>query len=92
MTGITATRDDAGFFGSMFAAKPTVIDPTALVNKALAGFQEASDNLVAAQGIIAKQKDEHEVMLFELAAKVAECGEQHSRLARIRERLADLVA
>lgn len=90
---LTATRDDnEGFFTGLFAAKPKAIDPTALVNTALASFQQAADNLVAAQGLIDAQKEEHMVAMGELSAKITQCSIESSRLTRIKERLAEFLA
>lgn len=90
---IVATREESTtILGSLFASKPKVIDPTALVNTALAGFQQAADNLVAAQGVIATQKAQHEAEALAATAKAEVCSEQHSRLSRIQERLVDFLA
>ncbi|QNR53938.1 hypothetical protein phiK7A1_150 [Pseudomonas phage phiK7A1] len=90
---ITATRDDNtdGFF-SMFTSKPKAVDPTALVNTALAGFQQAADNLLAAQGMIAAQKQTHLDELAALSAKIDVCDTEHSRLDRISGRLTDFLS
>lgn len=90
---ITATRDDntAGIF-SLFTNKPKAVDPTALVNTALAGFQQAADNLVAAQDIISKQQAVHEAEVLAAAAKVNECSEQSTRLSRVHARITELLA
>lgn len=90
---ITATRDEeVGFIGSLFAGKPKVVDPTVLVNQALAGFQQAADNLVAAQGIIAAQKQTHLDELAALSAKIDTCDVEHSRLDRIGQRISEFLA
>lgn len=90
---ITATRDDNtdGFFTTLFN-KPKAVDPTALVNTALASFQQAADNLVAAQGIIAAQKQTHLDELAALSAKIDTCDVEHSRLDRIGSRIAEFLA
>lgn len=89
---ITATRDeDVGFIGSLFS-KPKAVDPTTLVNQALAGFQQAADNLVAAQGIIAAQKQTHLDELAALSAKIDTCDAEHGRLDRIGSRIAEFLA
>lgn len=89
---LTATRDnDDGFFTTLFN-KPKAMDPTALVNSALAGFQQAADNLVAAQGIIAAQKQTHLDELNALSAKIDTCDDQHARLDRVHQRISELLA
>lgn len=69
--------------------KPT---PSKLVEDALAGFQQAADNLSVAQEAIAAQKAEHEAKLAEATAGVADCTEQHARLSRVRDRIKDFLA
>lgn len=70
-------------------AKPT---PSKLVEDALAGFQQAATNLAVAQDAIVAQKSEHEAKLAEAAAGVADCTEQHARLARVRDRITEFLA
>lgn len=90
---LTATRDDdTGFLAGLFTSKKPAIDPTALVNTALKGFKEAADNLVAAQGIIATQKEQHEQEIASLQAKAQECDEQSDRLSRIKDRLEEFLS
>lgn len=79
--------------GSLFSfpakAKPS---PSKLVEDALAGFQQAADNLAVAQDAIAAQKAEHEAKLAVAAAGVSDCTEQHARLSRVRDRIKELIA
>ena len=91
---LTATRDnDEGFFSGLFGpSKKVAVDPVELVNTALKGFQDAADNLVAAQDILDKQKQEHEDEIAALRVKADACEAQSSRLTRIRDRLSDFLA
>lgn len=88
---MNATRDDEpqGILGIFANKKPT---PAKLVEDALAGFQKAQDAMIAAQDAIKAQQAEHTTKAIELQAKAAECQSQHERLARVSNRLTDLLA
>lgn len=88
---ITATRNEAPVgIAKLFSSKKAV-DPTSLVNNALGAFQEAADNLQAAQTTIAEQKVAHQEQIAQLQAKADECEAQSARLTRVQQKINDLL-
>lgn len=90
---ITATRnEDEGFLSGLFTGKKVIVDPHVLAAKALGSFQEAADNLIAAQEVISKQKEEHVAAIEALQDKARACDEQGERLSRVAARFRELIA
>ena len=81
-----AITDSLNFLST---AKPT---PAKLVEDALGTFEKAKVQMTAAQQAIKEQQAQHEAEAATLQAKAADCQLQHERLARVNDRLTDLLA
>lgn len=89
---MNATRDDEpqGLM-SLFTGK-TKPTPAKLVEDALAGFQKAQEQMSAAQEAIKAEQEEHTKAAAASQAKAADCQGHYERLARVNNRLTDLLA
>lgn len=89
---ITANRNDeptVGLLGLFGGKKPT---PAKLVENAFASFQKAQEEMTAAQEAIKAEQEAHTKAAADSSAKAAECAGHYERLARVNNRLTDLLA
>ncbi len=93
----TRTEPSVGTTNSQFALSDLFggkkgKTPDALANEALQAFTDAQAKLEQAQAAIAVQKAEHEAEIAARQRQLAVADEHHSRLERVKNRFAELLA